>query len=197
MIDWREHRKLAVRLAARFKPFGIMTADDYEAVALEALWIAAQRFDESKGVKFTTYAYHYIRGACRRALRDTSGVSAWAYDKGVRFQVLNWSDLDEVDDDKLAIMRDPSPSVEDTVTERDWSDRLWSEVERLRSARYNGIQTHQPDVLRAVFIDGETMAEAGRSIGLSPQAACSAHSRGLGRLRESITVRRLTAQEVG
>ncbi len=48
--------------------------DEYEDVAGEgmvALAIAAQRFDPSRGINFSTFAYPWVRGSIQRKLKDT------------------------------------------------------------------------------------------------------------------------------
>jgi len=191
VIDWLPYRDYAIRLAARFKPSGLMEQEDYEAVALEALWEASKRYDPDGGVKFTTYAYHYIIGACHRALRDTSGVSGWAYERGVRFTALQWPSSDDVDMDRIDAMRDHGENVENTVEERETANILWKEVDKLGGSRAGKIERNQKNILRLIYRDGESVASAGRKCGLSRETARLCHNTALSRLRETPEVVRL------
>jgi DNA-directed RNA polymerase specialized sigma24 family protein len=75
-------REWALGLARRFRPVGILDREDYDALALCAVWLARERY--TGGVKFRTFAYRYVTGAILRAMRDTSGVPAYLYERGVR-----------------------------------------------------------------------------------------------------------------
>jgi len=57
---------------------GLVSRDDMIGAGMVGLVEAAHRFDESKGVKFSTYAYHRVRGAVGDLLRqlDWLGKSA-------------------------------------------------------------------------------------------------------------------------
>ncbi len=57
---------------------GLVSRDDMIGAGMVGLVEAAHRFDESKGVKFTTFAYHRVRGAVGDLLRqlDWLGKSA-------------------------------------------------------------------------------------------------------------------------
>ena len=72
-----EHRWIAGRLAYSAKAMtggctGCFTRDDLESVALFALCVAATRYDESLGWKFSTFAWNTARGWIQHALRDFS-----------------------------------------------------------------------------------------------------------------------------
>jgi len=44
--------------------------DEFYQIGLLALWDASKSFDQKKGVQFSTYAYHYIRGRMLTFLRS-------------------------------------------------------------------------------------------------------------------------------
>ncbi len=72
-----DHRWIAGRLAYGAKCLtggttGSLTRDDLESVAFFALCVAATRYDESKGIKYSTYAWNIARGYIQHALRDFS-----------------------------------------------------------------------------------------------------------------------------
>lgn len=63
---FNENMKLAYHVAGKFgNAFGDfcdVTRDDVEQMCLLGLWKAACKFDASRNVKFSTYAYYAIRG---------------------------------------------------------------------------------------------------------------------------------------
>jgi RNA polymerase sigma-B factor len=65
-----EHRRLACTLAQRYLRGG-EPREDLEQVAYLGLVKAAQRFDSSRGVAFTTFAVPTVLGELRRHCRDT------------------------------------------------------------------------------------------------------------------------------
>ncbi len=55
---------LALRMArSRWWMYGILPREDYEQEAMLALVVADEKFDSSRGLRFTTYAHHRIKGA--------------------------------------------------------------------------------------------------------------------------------------
>jgi DNA-directed RNA polymerase specialized sigma24 family protein len=76
----------ALSVARRFRPVGILDGGDYAALALYGAWVARTRY--RGGVKFRTFAYRFVKGAILRAIRDTAGLPAWAYERGARLEVL-------------------------------------------------------------------------------------------------------------
>lgn len=51
---------------------GLFTREDLESVGRYALCVAASRWDESRGVKFSTYAWTTVSGYIQHSLRDHS-----------------------------------------------------------------------------------------------------------------------------
>jgi RNA polymerase sigma factor (sigma-70 family) len=58
--------RIARRLARRYR----VDEDDFISVAMLGLMKAAPRFNKRRGVKFTTFAQHYVRGAIIDYLRQ-------------------------------------------------------------------------------------------------------------------------------
>jgi len=72
-----DHRWIAGRLAYRARCItngftGMFTKEDLESVACFAICVAATRFSEGRGVKFSTYAWATAHGYILHALRDHS-----------------------------------------------------------------------------------------------------------------------------
>ena len=53
----RDYEKLAYKVAHRFTPKTMVDFEDIKQMALIGLYKAAKNFDESKGTKFSTFAY--------------------------------------------------------------------------------------------------------------------------------------------
>jgi DNA-directed RNA polymerase specialized sigma subunit len=103
VIDWLQHLNWIRQYTRGFAPVGILDRDDYEAIAELAVWKAAQKWDGPPH-RFRAYAYGCLKRMILRALRDTSGVSAYAYERGVRMDVMRHADIDE---DKLRHLAGP------------------------------------------------------------------------------------------
>ena len=67
----REHYGLAVYCARRFRERGVPMEELVGEAEAALLW-AASRFDESRGVRFSTYAIPVVLGALRELCRNTS-----------------------------------------------------------------------------------------------------------------------------
>lgn len=76
----RENLGLARACAARFKGRGIEYDDLYQAACV-GLIQAAERFDESRGLRFSTYAVPVILGEVRRLFREGGAVKV---SRGIR-----------------------------------------------------------------------------------------------------------------
>lgn len=77
----------ARRIASRFRPTGILDVGDYEAIAMLAAWKATKTYQPGRGASFTTWAHHCITGDIGHAIRDQSGVSCKAWDRGERLDI--------------------------------------------------------------------------------------------------------------
>lgn len=72
-------KNIAIRLAKRFAPY--ITVDDMINVGVIGLIDAIEKFNESKGVKFRTYAEYRVRGAMLDELRGFDWVPRSTRDK--------------------------------------------------------------------------------------------------------------------
>lgn len=64
----RENENMIYSLINKYGAYGLM--DDLYQVSMVGLMEAYKRFDETRCVKFSTYAYPYILGEIRKYLRD-------------------------------------------------------------------------------------------------------------------------------
>ncbi len=65
----RQYERLVYKIAQKYHQPGV-EMDDLIQVGMMGLWLAIQRFDLDKGVRFTTYAYQTIQGEILRYFRD-------------------------------------------------------------------------------------------------------------------------------
>ena len=85
---WRHYEQWAYDETRRYGPRGIVAREDIEQAARIALWRAWEAFDPGRGVRFTTFARHYVHGEVKRAFRDTSEVPRHVWERGERFDAL-------------------------------------------------------------------------------------------------------------
>lgn len=72
MVNVEEHLGLARKIAWEYSKNNIIEFDDAFQIACEGLVVASQRFDESKGFTFSTYAMWFATGYLKRHLREKS-----------------------------------------------------------------------------------------------------------------------------
>lgn len=66
MIRVEDHLRLAYKIASKFyKDNKDKSIDELNSAALLGLVLAAKRFDESKGISFSTFAVHTILGTIK------------------------------------------------------------------------------------------------------------------------------------
>lgn len=88
---------------------GQLSLDDLEAAGREGLVLAAQKFDETRGVPFRRFAHHRIRGAMIDSLRRESTLPRRARQRLVAMQAA--LDLNEGASEDLAARAAPGTTV--------------------------------------------------------------------------------------
>lgn len=122
--------------------------EDLESAAFMGLVEAANRFDESRGVAFSTFAYPRIFGAIHDWLRE----QGW----GKRGEPLKVVSLDSTEN--------PSGDgqLKDTIEAK--SEENYEEMLEVVS---NNLDEQAKDVLRYYFVDEFSMKEIGEKFGVS------------------------------
>lgn len=139
-------RDIAVVVASRFRPTRLLTRDDLVAIAWFGAWKAGENWREGCGASRKTFRWNGARYAVLHALRDTSGVSAVAYESGLRLRV------DDLPDDWDAPDRAPGPEA--CCLDRAGAERIWRAIGSL------------PPVQRAAMTEaanGEPRTHSGQS----------------------------------
>jgi RNA polymerase sigma factor (sigma-70 family) len=155
---------MARRLAVTF-PSG---ADDFRAAASLALVEAAQAFDESRGVDFSTFARHRIRGALIDARRNYL-CDGWRGDLSLapHFEPLG-----------------PGAESRGRVFGSTVDDPVGSELEIEEDVAYclSRLSPRQAAAFRHIYLDGKTQEEAAALANCSKASMCRLHRDALERL---------------
>lgn len=184
--------------------------DDLRAWGQQGLLEAQQRFDASRGVRFSTFAYYRVRGAVIDGVRKQGWLRRRAYAKLKAYEA-----ADRVSE-PVGELEAQSPSA--TAAERaaqigdilgkisaaymlsalgqSEHDRPETPEELVETAKVR--QLVQRDLaelperervlLQAVYFDGVTIEEAGARLGLSKSWASRMHAKALERMRKSLSL---------
>jgi RNA polymerase sigma factor (sigma-70 family) len=126
-----------------------LVADGYLGLAK-----AARRYDPSRGVPFTAFARHYVRGAIVDTIRAL--VRRHHLGDGVYADVRGFSDLTPETDPGAYDPPDPGPTPDEAIESRERLRALATLPERERIA-----------LIRTV-VDGNTAADVAEELGVSP-----------------------------
>jgi RNA polymerase sigma factor for flagellar operon FliA len=187
-------------------------AEDVKAVAREGLVESASRFDPTRGVQFTTFAYYRIRGAVfdwvrgqiendpyhlakaasQRAVdalaestaeRDTSQPS-------IDQQSEAGSMLDGLIDSAVAsfMLGEAAAYYEPDHQQKSTPEHVLGEKEAAGFVRtvVDSLPDKERTMLVQVYFDGRTIEQAGQSMGLSKSWASRLHARALKLMKEKL-----------
>lgn len=104
------YRPLARHVAGRYR-VSDADADDLDQVAMMGLLKALDRFDPSRGVQFSTFAWATVNGEIKRYFRDTR----WVARVPRRIQQLSLETVRAIDDLTARLMREPT--IEEVAAE--------------------------------------------------------------------------------
>lgn len=134
---------------------------------------AAQRFDESRGYKFKTYAMWWVYSQVRR------GLKVFGYEQNKKFYIvrsLNEKAFDDVDSDEKI----------DFVVDEDNVDQERVEVEEIYSKVMNKLDERQRGVAELLFVYGYNQSEVGRELGVTKQAVSQIRQKVADKAREMV-----------
>jgi RNA polymerase sigma factor (sigma-70 family) len=185
-----QHRPVIALLASlrrSIDPFDMASAD-LESAGRLALLEALQRFDPARGAKFTTYAYHFVRGAMLAELyphverrRERSNGA-----ERVRLVALAAQDADGPDGYESELLaRDPDYGT----------DTGFARVEDVRSAAtrafVESLPVSQREIVEAVYWDDRTHDDIAVERGVSRPAISRALARVYARGAKELAAHRL------
>ena len=206
-------RSLAWKICQKLPPS--VDVEDLISWGQVGLAEAARGFDPSRGHRFTTYAYHRIRGAIldglakmgwsgrrSRGLRADRMASEVLHLDGVQGSDGDRRTLDEglrwfrVITNSLAMTylvagsRGDDGGVEadivDTSAPSPPDQAVQEEVQDKLHALIDALPLDAGSLIHALYYDGLTLEEAGGRIGISKAWACRLHARTLQRLARSL-----------
>lgn len=165
IINIEEHLGLARKIASEFsKNINCKyTYDELESQAFLGLVKAANRFEEERGVKFSTYAVPVIRGEILRMYRDDKWYNS---KRGCPHEILSLNvkmSSEEKQEEILTLLKDDTDYERETVDNlliKELSSRLKDdEKEIIFLYFYNGLR--QPQIAEII---GLTQATISRKI---------------------------------
>lgn len=175
-IAWRIHCRVpsAVEL------------EDLVAYGQIGLLEAFQRFDNDRGMKFATFAWHRIRGAILDGLTKMNWFDRVAFEKGLYEQ--QWNALPAGDSPGRCVKRRPQRCSFTEEHHAAYGDPPSAAVEKREAiavlmAAVADLPQREANLLRGVFFEGRTLSEAAKRVGVSTAWASRLQNRTLADLR--------------
>lgn len=203
-------RALALDIAKSLPRF--VSREDLISVGMEGLVTAASRFDPTRGIQFTTFAYYRIRGAIFDHVRRLVANDPYSRSRASAAAAVDHVVESALAQRQRAVTDGPAEaadvlagiletaatafSVVDCVNALT-SDATRSEVETDELAARNEaasvlrvaltkIPSKERTMIQSVYFEGHTIEEAGKSLGLSKSWASRLHARALSLIREEM-----------
>lgn len=188
---------VAAELLARFPAH--VDRQDVRAAAEYGLVQAANAYDASKGVAFTTFAYYRIRGAVFDLLREI--VKATRFEEAANEYMIDYSagadvgapSYAEVKNVAAGIVASYLLSLENPSSEPPVQSAEAPLDTLLRQEQRKGIQEalktlpeKNRKVLEAYYFEDLTLEEIGKRLGLSKSWVSRMHAKGLEMLRPAV-----------
>jgi len=188
---------VAAELLARFPAH--VDRQEVRAAAEYGLVQAANAYDASKGVAFTTFAYYRIRGAVLDLLRETVRVSR--FEQAANEYMMDYTagesagavSFPEVKNVAAGIVASYFLSLTDSPSEQITRTGEVPLVSLLRQEQQKGIREalatlpeRNRKVLEAYYFEDLTLEEIGKRLGLSKSWVSRMHAKGLEMLRPAV-----------
>lgn len=210
--DAEAHQELVEKVVRRLSRELDLSCDpeDLRAWGQQGLLEARQRFDASRGVRFSTFAYYRVRGAVIDGVRKQGWLRRRAYAKLKALEA-----ADQVCE-PVGEQQAQQPSLDAAQRAAQIGDILGKisaayllsalgqgdddapespEEQVDRTMTRSQVQRDMADLperehalLRAVYFEGLTIEEAGARLGLSKSWASRMHAKALERMRRSLAV---------
>jgi RNA polymerase sigma factor for flagellar operon FliA len=184
--------------------------DDLRAWGQQGLLEARQRFDATRGVRFSTFAYYRVRGAVIDGVRKQGWLRRRAYAKLKAFEAtdLVCEPVAEVEGQQPSLSAEQRAAQIGDILGKISAAYLLSALGQGDDATPETPEDHvdqamtrkvvQRDLadlpereralLQAVYFEGVTIEEAGARMGLSKSWASRIHAKALERMRKSLAV---------
>lgn len=210
--ELQAHQELVEKVVRRLSRELDLSCDpeDLRAWGQQGLLEAQQRFDATRGVRFSTFAYYRVRGAVIDGVRKQGWLRRRAYAK---LKALEATDLvsepvgeleaqqrSESAEQRAARIGDLLGKISaayllsalgqgDDAAPETPEDQVDQAMTRQVVQRdLAGLPERERALLQAVYFDGATIEEAGARLGLSKSWASRMHAKALERMRKSLAV---------
>lgn len=186
------------------------------AAGREGLFLAARRFDESRGVPFSVYANYRVRGAILDAVRHSNrtprrvherlramesatllgeGEAAFVFHQ--RVSSAPEAEVEDFLDEHLATIATAATvalrracseaSVSETSTSESPEEAYaQAEILGIIRAAVGDLDEVESRLVELMYFDGVTLNQASQSLGMSKAWACRLHARAMGRLTKRL-----------
>ncbi|AKF06926.1 sigma-70 family RNA polymerase sigma factor [Sandaracinus amylolyticus] len=207
-----EHAPLVRKIALRVRAELDLTCelDDLIAFGYHGLLEARGRFDETRGVLFSTFAYYRIRGAILDGVRKMAYLPRRIHQKRRAAEAIDWAI--EAEGEARATTPEARADVEATLaavddilgkitatfmlaavgqdeeaTRESPEEQLIGahEKQRVRTA-LETLPERERIVVNGMYFEGRNLDDIGAELGISKSWACRIHTRALGLLREAL-----------
>ena len=209
--DFAAHQELVERVVRRLiRELDLSCeAGDLLAWGHQGLLEAKQRFDASRGVRFSTFAYYRVRGAVLDGVRAQGFIKRRAYAKLKAYEAADSLAEDSAEATAAGgapALAERAREIEDMLgkisaayvlsalgqsdeREQNTPESLIADAQD-RGAVHDGLAA-LPDkerlLLEAVYFGGATIEEAGAKLGLSKSWASRVHAKALSRMRRKLS----------
>jgi RNA polymerase sigma factor for flagellar operon FliA len=204
------HNELVERVVRRLQRELDLSCElgDLRAWGHQGLLEAKGRFDATRGVRFTTFAYYRVRGAVIDGVRKQGWLKRRAYAKLKAFEASDATGAQLADAEAQApssTLAARAAQIEDALGKisaaymlsavgqgdeaaPDTPETLVTSAQTHRIVK-DGLSTlpeRERQLIEAVYFEGVTIEEAGGRLGLSKSWASRMHAKALERMRKSL-----------
>jgi RNA polymerase sigma factor for flagellar operon FliA len=208
--DFTAHKELVDRVVRRLVRELDLSCElgDLTAWGHQGLLEAKQRFDPSRGVRFSTFAYYRVRGAVLDGVRSQGFLKRRAYAKVKAFEAadaLAEHAAESGAEDVHAALSQRANEIEEMLgrisaayvlsalgqgEERsvETPETLITDAQTKDAVQHGlaDLPEKEQQLLSAIYYDGATIEEAGQRIGLSKSWASRLHAKALSRMKKSL-----------
>lgn len=187
-----QHRAMVVGLAGRLRRELSLPGelDDLIAFGFGGLLEAQRRYDPSRGVRFSTFAYHRVRGAMLDGVRSMAAMPRRAHERsrveGEPMLTAIPSSTDKAFARISASLTSAAPIPHASAEESPESTLLQGEsIQRMLEA-LGALPDRQRALLRGHYFEGRQLDELAAELGISRSWASRLHVQALRVLREAL-----------
>ncbi|MDU2284160.1 sigma-70 family RNA polymerase sigma factor [Clostridium sp.] len=183
-IRVEDHLGIALDVANKISKISEKSFEEVYSDALEGLVVAASKFDKTRGLAFTTYAYPTVFGTVKRCFyKDKSKFKRIITDGKETYERVYYESLNEkvkTNDGKPKEKIELLESFSDKPLEDKVVDRIF-----LKKA-LNDLEEKEKIVLQLLFYKEKTQVEAGKILNMSQPQVSRLRDKALKKIRRKI-----------